>query len=226
MLLVHVTPFNALMWDSGRTPTCVIEHGIPPQGGIRYTGELNKGLVVINDVPRRGRRVGADIWETVRRTIPLDLIGMNSIGAGGLGEVSHEDLPGFMCRYRFLFNPIRYTSMGLAVCEAMHLGLPIVALATTEMATAITNDVSGYVDTNVETLMQRMAYLLASPEEAKRLGEGARRTAESRFGLDRFTEDWDRTIRECVARRSPGRARAASKSAAAITGTLCTAKLR
>lgn len=28
VLLVHVTHFNDLMWDSGRTPTCVIEHGV------------------------------------------------------------------------------------------------------------------------------------------------------------------------------------------------------
>jgi ADP-heptose:LPS heptosyltransferase len=201
MLIVHVTPFNQLMWDCGQTPTCVIEHGIPPPPAhLVHTGALARGLVVVNDMPRRGRRVGADIFERVHRTIPLDLIGMNSLPAGGLGEISHEDLPGFMCRYRFFFNPIRYTSMGLAVCEAMHLGIPIVGFATTEMATAIENNVAGYVDTNIETLTQRMAYLLAAPGEARRLGEGARRIARDRFGLDRFTQDWDRTLRAFLAR--------------------------
>ncbi len=34
--LVHVTPFNDLMWDSGRAPTTVIEHGIVDPG-YRYT---------------------------------------------------------------------------------------------------------------------------------------------------------------------------------------------
>ncbi len=29
-LLVHCTPFNALMWDSGRTSVRVIEHGVKP----------------------------------------------------------------------------------------------------------------------------------------------------------------------------------------------------
>src|SRR3954468_3336080 len=28
MTLVHVTHFNRLMWDNGRTPTVVIEHGV------------------------------------------------------------------------------------------------------------------------------------------------------------------------------------------------------
>ncbi len=28
VLVVDVTPFNNLMWDHGRTPSCVIEHGV------------------------------------------------------------------------------------------------------------------------------------------------------------------------------------------------------
>ena len=48
-------------------------------------------------------------------------------GASGNQKVSgvpHAELPAFMSRYRFFFNPIRYTSMGLAVIEAMMVGLP------------------------------------------------------------------------------------------------------
>ncbi len=40
ILLVHVTHFNQLMWDSNRTPTCVIEHGVIVPNGVSYTGEL------------------------------------------------------------------------------------------------------------------------------------------------------------------------------------------
>jgi ADP-heptose:LPS heptosyltransferase/glycosyltransferase involved in cell wall biosynthesis len=205
MLLVHVTHFNRMMWDSGRTQTCVIEHGIPSHHDLGYTGDLARGLVVVNDMPRRGRRVGADLFHRARSVIPLDLIGMNSEAAGGLGEISHAELPAFMTRYRFFFNPIRYTSLGLAVCEAMHLGMPVVGLATTEMATVIVNDISGYIDTDTDRLIQRMAYLLASPEEARRLGNGARQTAQSRFGLDRFVKDWDRTLREFTSRHTSRR---------------------
>lgn len=28
ILLVHVTQYNRLMWENGRTPTCVIEHSV------------------------------------------------------------------------------------------------------------------------------------------------------------------------------------------------------
>ncbi|MGV3654629.1 MAG: glycosyltransferase family 1 protein, partial [Noviherbaspirillum sp.] len=58
ILLVHVTHFNALMWHSQRTPTRVIEHGVVVPAGVQYSGELPRGLVVVNHLARRGRRLG------------------------------------------------------------------------------------------------------------------------------------------------------------------------
>ncbi|HWM10062.1 MAG TPA: hypothetical protein VNO82_11995, partial [Solirubrobacteraceae bacterium] len=57
LLLVHVTHFNALFWDAGSTPTRVVEHGIVDPGH-RYTGELPRAAVVINEARRRGRVTG------------------------------------------------------------------------------------------------------------------------------------------------------------------------
>jgi glycosyltransferase involved in cell wall biosynthesis len=169
---------------------------------VRYTGELERGIVVVNGMARRGRRLGADVFERVRRDVPLDLIGMLSEEAGGLGEVKHGGLHAFEARYRFFFNPIRYTSLGLAVCEAMMIGMPIIGLATTEMPTVVENGVSGYVDTNVEALIERMKQLLRDPAEARRLGEGARRHALERFDIGRFARDWDSIFAEVAGQGS------------------------
>jgi glycosyltransferase involved in cell wall biosynthesis len=132
---------------------------------------------------------------------------MLSEEADGLGEIGHAELPAFESRYRFFFNPIRYTSLGLAVCEAMMLGLPIVGLATTEMVTAVENGVSGFVDTEPARLVDRMRELLRDPGLARRLGEGARRYARERFGIERFARDWDRAL-SLAAGRSTGAAAA------------------
>ena len=191
VLLVHVTPFNDLMWDSGRTPTRVVEHGVTVPEGVRYTGELERGLVVVNNLPSRGRRVGADLFERARREVPLDLAGMGSEELGGLGDLPRDVLLSLQGRYRFFFNPIRYTSLGLALCEAMTVGLPVVALATTEYATVVESGVSGYADTDPSRLVEAMQLLLADRDEAARLGEGARRRAEERFSLARFVQDWE-----------------------------------
>ena len=208
-LLVHVTPFNELMWDSGRTPTRVIDHGVLVPENARYTGELGRGIVVINHLRARGRRLGCDVFERVRGEVPLDLVGMDAESLGGLGEVFPPDLPAFEARYRFFFNPIRYTSLGLAVIEAMTVGLPVIGLATTEMARAIENGVSGYVETDVGRLIEPMRELLADPSEARRLGEGARRYALDRFHIDRFARDWEGTFTLVSGRPAAGRALAA-----------------
>jgi glycosyltransferase involved in cell wall biosynthesis len=82
------------------------------------------------------------------------------------------------------------------------VGLPIVGLATTEMATAIENGVSGYVDTRLDVLEAHMRELLENPAEARRLGEGARRQALTRFSIDRFVRDWNAVFAEATAGRS------------------------
>src|SRR5690606_4327570 len=116
ILLVHVTPFNALMWDCGSTPTRIVEHGVIVPEHVSYDGREPKGIVVVNHLARRGRRLGGDIYLRAREQVPLDLVGMGAEEMpGGLGEVQHARLPAFVSRYRFFFNPIRYTSLGLAV---------------------------------------------------------------------------------------------------------------
>jgi glycosyltransferase involved in cell wall biosynthesis len=190
VLVVHVTAFNRLMWSMGQVPTRVIEHGVlePP---ARYSGELERGLVVVNNIASRGRRLGYDVYQELKRDVPLDLVGMGSEAAGGLGEVLHAELPRFAARYRFFFNPIRYTSMGLAVIEAMMVGLPIVALATTEMVTVLRDGVNGFIDTAPERLRERMRALLVNRQLARALGEEAQRTALERFNIARYVADWN-----------------------------------
>ncbi len=195
VLLVHVTHFNALMWDSGDVPTAVVEHGVVLPAPACYDGSLRRGIVVVNNLKRRGRRLGADLFEAARARVPLDLVGMNASQMHGLGEIGNLELPAFIAPYRFFFNPIRYTSLGLAVIEAMMVGLPVVALATTELATVLKDGQSAVMDTNPARLEREMLRLLDDPDEARRIGAAGRKIAEQRFAIGRFTDDWDRILR-------------------------------
>ncbi|VCU69972.1 D-inositol-3-phosphate glycosyltransferase [Pigmentiphaga humi] len=188
--LVHVTAFNALMWDNGCTPTAIVEHGVRLPPNVAYQGTTPRGIVVVNHLARRGRRLGADVFAQLRASVPLDLVGMDAQAAGGIGEILNLELPAFMARYRFFFNPIRYTSLGLAVIEAMMAGVPVVGLATTEMATVIENGANGYVDTRLDVLADVMQELLADPDLARAWGREARLRAMQRFGIERFVRDW------------------------------------
>lgn len=199
-LIVHVTHFNDLMWDNGITPSRVIEHGVLVPPDVRYTGEKAEGIVVVNNMRKRGRRLGADLFREARTEVPLALIGMDAESEGGLGEVRNVDVPRFISRYRFFFHSCRYTSLGLAACEAMMIGMPIVAPATTEMATVIASGTNGYADTNRRAMVEAMRELLRDRELAMRWGAAARETALERFGIERFVRDWMAALDEVTSR--------------------------
>ncbi len=195
-MIVHVTHFNDLMWDNGVTPARVIEHGVLVPENVCYTGEKEEGIVVVNNMRKRGRRLGADLYREMRRNVPLALIGMDAESEGGLGEVRNVDVPDFISKFRFFFHTCRYTSLGLAACEAMMIGMPLIAPATTEIVTVVRSGVNGYVDTNRKALEEAMTSLIRDPRLAHEWGEAARRTALERFHIDRFVRDWCAVLAE------------------------------
>jgi glycosyltransferase involved in cell wall biosynthesis len=187
------------MWDCGATPTRVIEHGVVVPEGVRYSGEHECGVVVVNHLTQRGRRLGADVFAQLRSRVPLDLVGMDAQSAGGIGEIGNMELAAFIARYRFFFNPIRWTSLGLAIVEAMTIGMPVVGLATTELSTVIRNGENGFIHTDADALCDSMHMLLRDPSLASVLGANARRTALERFHIDRFVQDWHDTLTQVTA---------------------------
>jgi hypothetical protein len=198
-LLVHVTHWNALMWDAGGLPVRVVEHGVRPLAELPWTGERPCGLVVVNHLLQRGRRLGVDVYRKVAGEVPLQLVGMGSAELGGAGEVPQTELPGVLAAHRFFFNPIRHTSLGLAVVEALHAGLPVVGLATTELASVISSGENGYVDTRIDRLVGVMRELLRDPALAAAWGAAGKRLARERFGIDRFVADWLAVFGEATA---------------------------
>ena len=191
VLLVHVTHYNRLMWDNGRTPTVVIEHSVAIDPTVTYRGTLERGVTVINGMQKRPRITGYDLFVQAQATVPLDAVGMQTELLGGLGDIPYRHLHQRLADYRFLFSPIRYTSLPLAVIEAMTMGMPVVALATTELPTVIEHGKSGYISCDPQALNEHMRYLLAHPEEAKTMGNHAKCVAQDRFGLERFKKDWN-----------------------------------
>ena len=194
LTIVHVTHFNALFWDTGSTPTRVIEHGIVDPGPL-YTGELRRAAVVINEPSRRGRVTGTDLLPTLGAQVPIDLFGIGAGALGGYENFRQERLHAEMARRRVYVHPFRWTSLGLALIEAMHLGMPVVALAATEAPEAVPPE-AGIVSTSVDTLRAGLRRLVDDPEEARVMGKAARAAALSRYGLRRFLGDWDALLAE------------------------------
>jgi glycosyltransferase involved in cell wall biosynthesis len=205
VLLVHVTPFNATYWDCGRTRTRVVEHGVPDPGQ-RWTGELPRAAVLVNDPLRRGRAVGTDLLPGLGASVPLDVYGMRVDGlAAALGTEpgrleTYEDLPqgkvhDEMARRALYLHPYRWTSLGLALVEAMLLGVPVVALAATAVPDAVPA-AAGVVSGDPRRLAEGAARLAADPARAADAGAAARAAAVERFALPRFLSDWDDVLQE------------------------------
>ncbi|MEO3810631.1 glycosyltransferase [Sphaerisporangium sp. B11E5] len=194
--LVHVTHFNDLMWDAGRAPSRVVEHGVVDPGH-RYTGELPRAGVVVNEPVRRTRVAGTDLLPEFARAAPLDVFGMK---VTGLPYGTFEDLPQHamhaeLARRRVYLHPYRWTSLGLSLIEAMLLGMPVVALACTEAVEAVPPE-AGVVSTRLATLTAALASFIADPALAAQTGKAARAAALSRYGLARFLQDWDVVLSE------------------------------
>jgi glycosyltransferase involved in cell wall biosynthesis len=194
--IVHVTGFNDLFWDCGDARTVVIDHGVV-EPAARYTGELDRLAVVTNEPLRRGRVTGTDLMP---RFGPLDVFGMGVTGLPGV--TAYEDLPqavmhGEIARRRAYLHLCRWTSLGLSLIEAMTIGMPVLALATTEAVVAVPPD-AGVLATDVNTLVEAAHWLIDEPDAARRLGARARQVALARYGLDRFLADWDRLLEDVL----------------------------
>jgi glycosyltransferase involved in cell wall biosynthesis len=77
--------------------------------------------------------------------------------------------------------------------------MPVVALATTEAPEAVPVG-TGVLSTRVEVLARAIREFVEDPDAARETGIAARAFARARYGLERFSADWDALLGEAVAR--------------------------
>jgi colanic acid/amylovoran biosynthesis glycosyltransferase len=84
------------------------------------------------------------------------------------------------------------------VLEAMASGVPVVATDCGGVSEAVTDGVEGFVvpPRDAEALATALTRLWREPELRKRMGEAGRRTATSRFRLDRHLDEFHELYRE------------------------------
>jgi glycosyltransferase involved in cell wall biosynthesis len=146
---------------------------------------------------RRARVTGTDLLPRLGEPMPIDVFGIGAEEIGGVGDLAQRRLHEEMARRRVYLHPVRWTSLGLSLIEAMHMAMPVVALATTEVCEAVPPE-AGVVSNRLEVLSEALETLAAEPDRARRMGEAARRAALERFALGRFLADWDTLLEEVV----------------------------
>jgi Glycosyl transferases group 1 len=205
--IVHVTHFNRVFWDNGVARTVVVEHGVPDPGPL-YTGELPRLGVVVNEPVRRWRVTGTDLLPLFSDLAPVDVFGMKADGIAdalgvpadritAAGDLSPADLRRELARRRVYLHPIRWTSLGLALLEAMHLGMPVIGLAATEAPRAVPPD-AGLLSNDLDELARATRRLLADPAYARERGRRARAHVLAHYGLEPFLGNWNTVFADAV----------------------------
>lgn len=219
--LVHVTAFNAVMWDPDGAAVHVLEHGVPDPGH-RWSGHRACLAVVVNEPVRRWRVAGTDLVAELSAPLGSPPVG----GAGGAGrgvdvEVYgmgmdalvgalphlagrvHEDWPQHrlharLAEHRAYLHPYRWTSLGLALVEAMTMGVPVLALSTTAAPESVPPG-TGVLSNDPSVLAATARAWLADPAAAAEVGAAGREHALARFGLERFLADVDALLAHAIA---------------------------
>lgn len=199
LTVVHVTHFNSLVWDTGSTPTAVVEHGVADPG-LRFTGELAHLAFVVNEPVRRWRTTGTDLL-TRFAAHPVDAFGIDAdllpAALRGCPQVSYagnlspEELYEAVAKRRVYLHLNRWTSLGLSLIQAMMLGLPVVVLDTTEASRAVPPE-AGALSSSLDVLVAAAGRLRHDRDEAAARGLIGRAAALERYGIERFVADWDR----------------------------------
>lgn len=196
-LIVHVTRFNALLWDCGSTATVVVDHGVLDPGRL-WSGDRGRAAFVVNEPVRRWRVTGTDLLPAVLGHHGVDAFGIDGDRLPAAlpgtdvtfgGNFGPEELHAEIAHNGVYLHLNRWTSLGLSLLEAMHLGMPAVVLQTTEAATLPAE--IGAVSLDLDKLRRRTSELLADPDEAARCGRVAREIALERYSLAPFLTRWD-----------------------------------
>jgi L-malate glycosyltransferase len=150
-------------------------------------------------------RAGAARDELERRAIELGLRGRLHL-PGRL-----DDIAPFLSALDVYVSASHTESFGLAIVEAMGMGLPVVATATEGAREIIEGEEAALLVavSEHEKMAASVLRLLDNEDERLRLGQLARAHARARFGLERMVEETEKIYLETVGTKARrGRARA------------------
>jgi glycosyltransferase involved in cell wall biosynthesis len=160
---------------------------------------------MINEPLRRWRTVGTDLLIELGAYVPIDLWGIDTLelnrdyrplgGVRPKGDVPARRLMRQVARRRVYVHTARWTSLGLSLIEAMYLGMPVVAVASTMVPSVVPAE-AGVVSADVKTLASALKSFVTDRAAATLAGKAAREYATAHFSLDRFLSQWDEVVEE------------------------------
>ncbi len=117
-----------------------------------------------------------------------------------------DDIPALLAQMSVVTLPSLSEALPLSLVEAMSMGKPCVASNVGGIKEILVDRENGLLvePDNPRALAARIAWLLEHPDEARRMGEAAARTAAERFDARVMTEQLTRLYLECVREKRSG----------------------
>jgi glycosyltransferase involved in cell wall biosynthesis len=164
-----------------------------------YRGENAVVLQVGNLLRERDLMMGYSISKQIVGDHPLTTLGLNPQIPGSRLSQGFDDLLEHFRQSRLFINTTVNEfedGYNLSMLEAMATGMPIVS--SWNESSPLVNGENGFVSKDLTYLNSRIEFLLKNPEEAKRLGDNARKTVQDVFPLHRYLQSWRKVIETSV----------------------------
>jgi glycosyltransferase involved in cell wall biosynthesis len=142
-----------------------------------------------------------NVEEAINQEINKSL-NQNSSRIRFLGHKKQKDLHKYYSQGSVFVLPSIQDGFGMVMIQAMACGLPIIATENTGGPDVIENNKNGFVVPirDVGVLKEKLVYLYENPEKREKMGEEAKKTAESGFTWgdygDKIVKEYERILKK------------------------------
>lgn len=185
-----ISDFSRRAWGYNESNSSIIEHGIDTDFW-KSAGEERKKhcLSVVNDWPNRDWCCGFNLWKDTIADVPALVVGKSP--GFSFPAKNPEHLRQIYSSSMVFYNTSLHSPVPTVLLEAMSCGCAIVSTATCMIPDIISHGHNGLISNNPSELKDFLVRLLNDEQEAKRLGDNARKTIKEKFGIKRFCDDWN-----------------------------------
>jgi len=186
---VFISEYSALSWGIDNN-TAIIHHGIDTDQftNLNLTKE-DHILTVANDFVNRDYCLNYNGWKRVTDGLKTKLVGDTK----GLSKPasSTEELVLEYNTCAVYFNSSTLSPIPTSLLEAMSCGCAVVSTATCMIPEIIQNGVNGFISNDENKLKEYLTTLLSNSELREQIGNNARKTIETKFPEQAFTNKWN-----------------------------------
>lgn len=194
---IFISEFSRDAWGWGESEARVIHHGIDSEKLFKPNPRKTRDkhiLSVVNDWRNRDWCCNFSGWERVTKGLPVKVLGDNP----GLSQPA-KSLTDLINNYQgslVFLNTSTISPVPTALLEAAACGCAIVSTSNCMIPEIFTNGKDSYLTNDDKAMRIYLEKLLADPALAQKMGSAARETVRTKFGLDKFVQNWDMVLRE------------------------------